>query len=122
MLCGLFLTVLALSPVKMWDFSGLHQQLGVFSHTAQDIAADGKNQAVQAETSIITAQCEAYILDEAAELGVSVGVTVSLDPQTRYPCAVTVTGDVTPYEKQILSGYITQTLGIEKEAQDWNSG
>lgn len=121
MLCGLFLTFLVLSPLRQWDFSNLRQEIDVFSEAAEDAAMDGKKQAVRAEMTIITGQCEAYILDKAAELGAEIAVTLELDPETLVPCAAAITGKVTPYEKQMLSGYITQTLGIEKEAQDWNT-
>lgn len=120
-LCGLFLAFLVISPLKKLDARELYRDIGVFSDDAEAAVRAGEEQARAAETSIITDSCEAYILDKAAELGAQIAVSVRLDPDTRMPCAVTVTGNVTPYEKQTLSSYIAQTLGIEKEAQDWKT-
>ena len=70
---------------------------------------------------IITTQVEAYIQDKAAQYSVTVAVDVQLNSEG-LPTAVTVTGDVPPAIRNGLAEMMEQELGIEKEAQQWESG
>ena len=121
LLCGAFLTALILASFGKVDFAEVYQDIDGCSQAAQAAVEEGEAQAQALKDSIITEQYEAYILDKAAELGAQVTVTVTLEPQTGLPCAAVITGNLTPWEKQTLSGQITQALGIEKEALDWKS-
>ena len=68
----------------------------------------------------IKAQTEAYILDKAAALEVTLLVEVEMsDEPIPVPCGVRLAGDVSPHAKNKLSGIITEDLGIEKERQQW---
>lgn len=119
MLSGAFLVTVLLSGVLDLDFSGAYRELDSFSASADAAVEEGKAQAEQMKFAIITEQCEAYILDKAAELGADISVSVTLEPETGLPRAAAITGTLTPWERQTLSGEITQALGIEKEALDW---
>ena len=45
-------------------------------------------------------------------------MTVTLDDDG-LPAAVVIGGSASPLERQTLSGWITQDLGLGKEAQTW---
>lgn len=118
-LCGLVMVFLMLSPLRQLDFHRIYGEIGVFSDAAQEASADGAAQAALEEKRIITEACKSYIMNKAADMGVEIGVEIHLQENTMIPESITVTGALTPYERQALSSYIARTLGIEKEAQDW---
>lgn len=120
MICGLFLAFLAIAPLKEIEFRDFTREFGEYSQEAEAAAAIGQSQAEAAILDIIKSRCESYILDKAADLNVTIHVRVEVDEASQLPAAAELEGDVTPYEKQVLSDYITQELGIEKEAQNWN--
>lgn len=121
MLCGAFLTAVLLANLVKLDLSSAYREMEGFTRSADAAVADGQEQAEQMKFSIISGQCEAYILDKAAELGAEISVSVTLEPRTGLPSAAVITGTLTPWERQMLSSEITQALGIEKEALDWNT-
>jgi hypothetical protein len=68
----------------------------------------------------IKARSEAYILDKAAELALSVEVEVTLsNDEIPLPVSVRVSGKASNYAKSRLQAIITQDLGINKEHQVW---
>lgn len=72
--------------------------------------------------ALISGQTTAYILDKAAALGAQVHAEVTLaalSEHYQYPYAVRITGRWTETQRQALSGYISQTLGIPPERQTW---
>lgn len=99
----------------------LDGQLALFSELTDDAyVASGENSAREAMAEIIKAKTEAYILDKAEELGVTLSVTVSLSQeQIPTPSAVILTGNVSPYAKQSLAQMLVEDLGISTEAQTW---
>ena len=71
---------------------------------------------------LITDQTEAYILDKARALGADLEVRVelaALSEHYRYPYRATIRGVWTASQKQALSEYLSQTLGILEERQIW---
>lgn len=120
MICGIFLAFIAISPLKEVDFRDFSQEFREYSQEAESASSLGQNQAEAAILDIIKSRCGSYILDKAAELGISLRVEVEVDPKTFLPTAAAMEGEFTPYQKQVLSGDIARELGIEKEAQSWN--
>ena len=120
MLCGMFLAFLAISPLREMDLSGLRYTDPGLSAQGDALAAAGTNQAKEAMADIIKDQCGAYILNKAGELGVQLSAQVELNPDSGAPVSAVLTGTATPYEKEALADYITQTLGIERSGIQWN--
>lgn len=120
MLCGLFLAFLAISPLRDIDLSRISYTDPDISRQAKRLAQEGSAQAQEAMASIIKEQCATYILNKAAELSMELSVEVELDPDAGTPVSAVLHGSPTPYEKQLLSDYITQTLGIERSGIHWN--
>ncbi len=69
----------------------------------------------------ISQQCEEYILDKAAALGMQIETKVILNEDTFYPLPVKVmiSGQYSPWQKEQLTVIIAQDLGIPEEQQEW---
>ena len=118
LICGLFLSFVAISPLTHLDFSGLEAYLESFSLEASSVADGGKNMAKDAQGDIIKAAVETYIMDKAETLGASITAEVMLD-QDNIPLSVELAGNLSPYAKATVTGIITDDLGITKEHQIW---
>lgn len=121
LLCGTFLTLVMIAPLRSLDLSGLTEPLADYSAMAQAANNAGMEQAREAMISLISQKSEAYILDKAGKMGAAVQVCVEVDPETFYPVFATVTGSVTPYEKEVISGFLEEDLLIERSAQRWRN-
>lgn len=120
MLCGLFMAFLALSPLADLSPDTFVYLDPEISAQAERLAGEGSAQAKEAMAVIIKEQCEAYILNKAAELQLSLTAEVELDPDSGAPVSASLRGSAAPYERGVLSDYITQTLGIERSGIHWN--
>ena len=118
LICGLFLSFVAINPLVNLDFSGLEAYLESFSLEAGMVSDAGKNMAKDAQGDIIKASVETYIMDKAKTLGASVTAEVMLD-QDNIPLSVELAGNLSPYAKARITGIITDDLGITKEHQIW---
>lgn len=117
LVCGLFMAFLVISPLRGMDLPEV--DFGSYARDAEAAAEAGQEQAEHARLDIISESAEAYILNKAAGMGLALDVSVKLNGEG-VPCAVTLIGAVTPYEKASLSDMIAGDLGIGKEAQTWN--
>ena len=76
--------------------------------------------------TIIAQRTGAYILDKAAALGATCQVVVTVGPleEGGYPSpqAVTVSGELTRQQRQMLTQTITADLGIPAERQTYERG
>ena len=122
--CGALLLLTLLRPMLRLRDVDPKEYLSKFQidNTMIDEALrDGQTRA----QALITGQTEAYIWDKAAALGAEVRAEVTLAALSEhysYPCAVTLTGRWTASQRQALSEYIAQTLGIPPERQTWREG
>ncbi len=121
MLCGMFMALIAISPLRWVDFTDLEYPLKDYTAMAQSASDAGFTQAKDTMIGIISERSAAYILDKAEAMGVTVDVDVRVDPETFQPVFATVTGSVSPYEKELLSGFLRDDLLIERIAQQWKN-
>lgn len=116
MASGLFLLVTALSfpqDLELPDF-----QFERILQEAQAVADAGKLQSVDAQTAIITDGYRAYILTEAAALGLEVEVSITLwDDLT--PRSVSLSGIAAPAERLALRQAVARGLGLGEEDVIW---
>lgn len=119
LICGMFLVLLAISPLKKLDFQELDRDFAFFSEAAESAALNGKKQAGTALDEGISQRCRTYILDKAGELSVSLEAEVEVDSDTHLPVSVQLSGTATPGQKQILTDCIARDLGIERSRQQW---
>jgi len=120
LLCGVFLCVTLLGPAVTLRFSGLTDALEVFRYEGTGAADAGAAEAKEAMSAIIKDRTEAYILDKAASMGLSLQVEVILSQEEiPRPVAVKLRGTVPPYAKTRLRQWIKDTLDIGEEDQLW---
>ena len=118
LICALFLSFVAITPLTDLDFSGVEHYLESFSLEGSTAAEYGKNMALEAQGDIITASVQSYIMDKAETLGAKLQVEVVLD-QDNIPVSVELEGKASPYAKARITGIIADDLGITKEHQIW---
>lgn len=119
LVCGIFLLATVLQPlglIRLPDAGNLTAQYEAAAHAMVQEAEQQKDSQL---ASIIQQETEAYILDKANTLGVSLEVQVELN-ESMVPCQVLLAGEASPYAKSRLTEDIAQNLGIPKERQVWN--
>ena len=117
---GLFLTFTMISPVVNLDFSNIWDFLEECTLKGENAAAWGEAMAEEEYRTIIRERTEAYILDKADALGVTLSVEVTLsDDDVLVPEEAALRGKVSPYAKQQLQQMMETELGIAKENQLW---
>lgn len=120
LITGLFLVFTVISPFAKLQIADLPAYMDSLSVDADQVVMDGQQTARDAVTEIIKAEAEAYILDKAAALDLTVEAEVIVsDTDIPQPCAVTLRGSASPYAKQRLQQLIANDLGIPEEKQTW---
>lgn len=118
--CGVFMAITVFAPILHIKFSGFDNYFKSIQYSAEDVAAEGTEMACDAMAEIIKQQSESYILDKAESVGASVGVSVKMsETNPPVPKEVIISGSVSPYDKKIISQYITANFGISEENQQW---
>lgn len=119
MICGLFLGITILTPlvhVKIPDFRTYAQS---YVYDAEIAAEAGRQNASQQLQGIIKQEVESYILEKAHARDLILSVDVQINEHTGIPTGVEIKGDVSPYDRNVLSEYISQTFDIPEESQKW---
>lgn len=119
LLCGLFLMVTALKPLKELQIPALEDWTASWNAEAGAAVREGEERYASEYSAVIIKQLEAYILDKAAQLGLSVQVQLTLTAD-HLPERVLLTGQATQQQKQAMESVIESDLGIPKEKQQWN--
>lgn len=120
MVCGVFLLFTAVAPWARIQLNELIDFTDAINVASMDAVETGEGMAKDAASAIIKSRCEAYILDKAADLGLTITADVILDNQDLpEPCAVQIVGAASPYARSRLMQYIANDLGIPEEAQKW---
>lgn len=118
LLSGMFVAICIISPWKdfsMQDIVILNpldtQQASIYVDTGEEILQSQIN-------SIITAQTEAYILEKANQMHVQLEVVVELSGDG-VPERSLITGELSQTQKEELSAFLFQQIGIDREMQIW---
>lgn len=120
LLCGLLLTFAVIKPLTSFSIGDFSDWTADYETDASKAVAAGENSTRTALAQSIKSQAEAYILDKAASLNVSVTVQVTVsDDDIPVPIKVTISGEASPYAKGRLQSIIEDDLGIAKEEQQW---
>ena len=119
-LAALFVAFTVISPLSKVRLSDLTSVIPDVSLHAKEAVAYGQMQTENALRQSISKRLEAYILEKAAQLGVTITVEVELsDDPIPQPIRVRLHGNVAPYTKLKLQNMIRDDLGISKENQIW---
>lgn len=120
LIAGLFLTFTVIRPLSDIRLDSLTDFADIYADAGAQAAASGECMTKDALRASIKAQTEAYILDKAAGLALSLEVEVTLsDDAIPLPASVRLSGKTSPYAKLRLQTIIAQDLGIDKEHQVW---
>ena len=121
MVCGMFLVILAVAPLRNLDAADLNQDFEFFSEAAEAAAMEGRRQAEAETDRVISEACRAYILDKAAAWKIPVEAEVEVDPASHLPVRAVLTGRASKEQKMRLGEEIFRSLGIERSCQQWIS-
>lgn len=120
LLSGIFMTLIVIAPMLDINIDAVVDDFGQLKMDGMYAAQAGDDSSMNAIKEIIIDKTQAYILDKAKTLGAEITVNLELtDEMLPIPCGVTITGNVSPYAKKILSEYMQTEFGICKEAQFW---
>lgn len=121
---GVAMAAALLSPLLKFDFAAYAASLQLYNNSVAWDSATVEETENRLNRTIIESECSAYILDKAAQLGVSLtGAQVSVQWSTTdgiwYPYAVTLTQPVGAEKSAALTDNIEADLGIPSERQEW---
>ena len=119
-ICGVFMILCVAAPAANLSLTDWDKWELSFFADANAAAQEGLYQVNEQYKQVIMEQTRAYILDKAKSLGSDVEVSVVLDDSALcVPQFVTISGSISPYDKQLLSAWIADNIGISKEDQKW---
>lgn len=117
---GAFLAFTVIGPIAGCDMGNLTDWDGLYDADAANAVEQGKAMTHQALSDGIKARCEAYILDKAGDMELSITVEVGVsDDEIPVPSTVRISGDISPYKKTRLKAILANDLGIAEENQIW---
>ena len=119
LIVGIFLTLTAVRPLADIDLGAVPSLVEVYSIQAEEAVREGELMMETQTQAIIKSRLEAYILDKAEVMGVSLEVNIALN-ENGLPISVRLSGAVPPGAKKRLQSIIETDLGIPKEAQTWS--
>ena len=120
LISGIFLSLVMLSPIlriEIQDFTDFYNDISL---DASDAVHKGKNMYQNEMRSVIKEELEAYILDKASALQLDVDVEVILsDELPPEPTSIRISGNASPYNKQMFQVFLSDEIGVPKENQIW---
>lgn len=120
LLCGIVLAYSLIHPIKKLKLNSVENFALTFQEEAERAVQSGKELSSEAWTESITQRIEAYIWEKAKAMDLDLVVEVKLSNDAiPVPVGVTLTGNVAPYAKKVLSDEIARDLDIPKEKQAW---
>ena len=120
LITGAIMLLTLASPVMKLRIDNPYEIFDDVSEQAERITSYAADSAQESLSGIIKEKTQAYILDKANYYGVEVSVEVSLsDGDIPQPASVCISGNISPYNKKLLSDTIEKDLGIPTEAQIW---
>lgn len=117
---GLVMTAALLSPLA--SLKGVEPEQWLESWQPQEQVGELEQQRDETMKTIIEAECSAYIVDKAAGLGAECQAEVLCAPEGDgifLPWQVTVTGELSPSQREQLSTQIQEDLGVPPERQQY---
>lgn len=120
--CGLLLTVCVLKPLVQIEPETIAQSISKMQMDSQTQAAQVEVKNKQLVCQIIKEKTQAYILDKAQLLGLTLTAEVSVGGKDTYPypTKVDLTGYASQAQKKTLTAIIEENLAITEENQIWH--
>jgi hypothetical protein len=117
LLSGIFLVTVILKPViavKLTDWK--HFEVDLMEKSSEAVE-EGERLALEALSESAAISAQSLVKQEAGKLGCQLEVTVFWEGSA--PKEITLAGDVSPYTKSVMAQWITDNMGIPREAQLW---
>lgn len=120
LLCGLFLAYTIIKPIPELQSLKLREFSDNFNREAMKAVEWGASRTREVLSESIISKTQAYIMEKAKAMDVDLAVEVELsDDDVPIPVSVSLTGNIAPYAKTVLSEQISNELNIPKEKQKW---
>lgn len=117
---GLYLATAIVSPLNNIDLSSDFDHIFAIPDLGEAAVSHGEESAHTALSQCIIEKSEAYILEKAAELDVSIEASVCLSSETiPVPESVVISGKIENHKKIKLETILITQLGIAKENITW---
>ncbi len=117
-LSGLFVVICIISPWKDFTLQDLEKYNPFQTNEVNVYVESGKQITQNQINEIIIEKTEAYILEKAKTMNVQVGVRVELSAEGIPECSQ-ITGKLSNSEKDELSAFLLNEIGIQREMQLW---
>ena len=120
LLCGgLLLLAVLLRPLGSVDLSAVSLNLDAYRQTVEQRQAELEQEGQKELVGLIEAELESYISDKAADMGLTLRVQVTVEPDgSGVPVPVSV--ELTGPRSEALSRWLETELGVPAERQVWN--
>ena len=117
---GLLLTFTIMQPLGRMEFPDMDDLFSDIQMEAESAAALGETERTNALSQVIKQETEAYILDKAQELHLTLSVQVAVsNGSIPTPIEVTLSGDASPYAKLQINRILIEDLGIDEGNISW---
>ena len=114
---GLLLLAVLLRPLGSVDLSAV--SLDAYRQTVEQRQAELEQEGQKELVGLIEAELESYISDKAADMGLTLRVQVTVEPDgSGVPVPVSV--ELTGPRSEVLSRWLETELGVPAERQVWN--
>ena len=116
---GLLLLAVLLRPLGSVDLSAVSLNLDAYRQTVEQRQAELEQEGQKELVGLIEAELESYISDKAADMGLTLRVQVTVEPEgsgVTVPVSVELTGP----RSEVLSRWLETELGVPAERQVWN--
>lgn len=121
LITGLLIVLVVLAPLLSVDIEALGEQLLALTEGSYD-SAEVENNYQNRLRQNIKETTEQYIENKATELGAYIQAEVTLsDEEYPIPSHVRIIGSLNYEQIQALTGYLTNSLGIAPEQQEWKT-
>lgn len=123
--CGFMTVALLIGPLKDFDFEEYALRLGEIRAAGGQYASAAISGGAEQIRTVIERECEAYILDKAAELGIenaaaAVSAKITDGGAYPYPYSVELGGEADGEQRNRLSSFIEGELGVPAVRQYWS--
>lgn len=118
-LCGLFVAICIIAPWKDFTLRDLEIYNPLKTQETNEYTEAGKEMMENELHTIIINQTESYILEKANQMHLQLEVRVELS-EDGIPDRSIITGSLSPVQKEELSAFLLEGIGIQKEMQIWN--
>lgn len=119
-LCGMFMLFTFIGPLKDMDVLDV---IGIFQwneNVADESVRKGEELTRSAMADIISSQIASYVEKKAFELGAEIKIEVLLnDDEIPTPVGMDIVGQISPYVRGQLEGFISENIGLDREEIRW---